>query len=202
MYQQTRLQTQQTQMDCYDVYVHELLMNTNLKINSIFTQKKNIVNKICSLIKKIRAKSYWFDSFIDNILMQDDEYLGAVADNREYFSVINFDNIVDEVNKEFNIKLLPLYNIEDISFDNLEKSYLLLLKLYKKEIGKLYRLLYKHEVKINAIESDICYKYEYDSEPDPFTNGVECFDLELKNSYEFVTENIMYRYYMDKIQKS
>ena len=52
MYQQTRLQTQQTQMDCYDVYVHELLMNTNAKIPSIFKEKKNIVNKICCLIKR------------------------------------------------------------------------------------------------------------------------------------------------------
>lgn len=109
--------------------------------------------------------------------MQDTKYLGSVADNCEYFSVINFDNIVNEVNKTLNIQLYPLYNIEDISFDNLEKSYLLLLKLYKKEIGKLYRLLYKHEVIINTIESDICYKYEYNSEPDPFTNGAECFDL-------------------------
>ena len=72
-------------MDCYDVYVHELLMKTNNKVRGNFKEKKIIVNKICSLIKKIRAKSYWFDCFIDNILMQDDEYLGAVADNREYF---------------------------------------------------------------------------------------------------------------------
>jgi hypothetical protein len=73
--------------------------------------------------------------------MQDDEYLGASPDNREYFSVINFDNIVDEVNKEFNIQLLPLYNIEDISFDNLEKSYLLLLQLYKKEMGAILSII-------------------------------------------------------------
>ena len=120
-------------MDCYDVYVHELLMKTNMKLQGNFKEKKNIVNKISCLIKKIRAKSYWFYCFIDNILMQDDEYLGAVADNREYFSVINFDNIVDEVYKAYNIELYPLYNIHDISFDNLEKSYLLLLTLYKKE---------------------------------------------------------------------
>lgn len=199
MYQQTRQQTQQTQMDCYDVYVHELLMKTNAKIRNNFKEKENTLNKICCLIKKIRSKSYWFVCFIDNILMQDDEYLGAAADNKEYFSIIDFDNIVYQVNKELNVELYPLYNIEDISFDNLEKSYLLLLKLYKKEIGKLYRLLYKHEVKINAIEREICYKYEYSSEPDPFTNGAECFDLELKNSYEFVTENTMYQYYMTKI---
>lgn len=186
-------------MDCYDVYVHELLMKTNNKVRGNFKEKKIIVNKICSLIKKIRAKSYWFDCFIDNILMQDDEYLGAVADNREYFSVINFDNIVDEVNKKYNIELLPLYNIEDISFDNLEKSYLLLLKLYKKEIGKLYRLLYKHEAKIDAIEREIIWKYDYPEDPDPFTNGVECFDLELKSAYEFVTEDTLYKYYMGKI---
>ena len=188
-------------MDCYDLYVHELLMKTNMKLQGNFKEKKNIVNKISCLIKKIRAKSYWFYCFIDTILIQDDEYLGAGADNREYFSVINFDNIVDEVNKKYNIELLPLYNIEDISFDNLEKSYLLLLKLYKKEIGKLYRLLYKHEVKINTIESDICYEYEYNSEPDPFTNGAECFDLELKYSYEFIKEDTMYQYYMTKIRK-
>ena len=199
---QTRQQTQKRQMDCYDLYVHELLMKTNTKVPSIFKEKKNIVNKICCLIKDIRSKSYWLFRFIDNILMQDDEYLGAGPDNREYFSVINFDNIVDEVNKEFNIQLLPLYNIEDISFDNLEKSYLLLLQLYKKEMGQFYRLLYKHEVKIEAIERDICYKYEYPEEPDPFTNGAECFDFHLKYAYEFVTEDTLYRYYMDKIQKS
>lgn len=138
---QTRQQTQKRQMDCYDLYVHELLMKTNTKVPSIFKEKKNIVNKICCLIKDIRSKSYWLFRFIDNILMQDDEYLGASPDNREYFSVINFDNIVDEVNKEFNIQLLPLYNIEDISFDNLEKSYLLLLQLYKKEMGAILSII-------------------------------------------------------------
>ncbi len=43
-------------MDCYDLYVHELLMNTNMKIPSIFKEKKNIVNKICCLIRDIRSK--------------------------------------------------------------------------------------------------------------------------------------------------
>lgn len=189
-------------MDCYDVYVHELLMNTNLKINSIFTQKKNIVNKMSCLIKDIRSKHYWLYRFNYDLLMQDNEYIGAGPANCECFSLINFDNIVDEVNKKYNIELLPLYNIEDISFDNLEKSYLLLLKLYKKEMGKFYRLLYKHEVKIEAIEREIILKYEYPEDPDPFTNGAECLDLELKYAYEFVTEDTLYRYYMDKIQKS
>ena len=192
---------QQTQMDCYDVYVHELLMNTNAKIPSIFKEKKNIVNKICCLIKGIRSKAYWLVRFNDDLLMQDNEYIGAGPAICECFSDINFNNIVYEVNKELNIELIPLYNIEDISFDKLEKSYLLLLKLYKKEMGKFYRLLYKHEVKIEAIEREIILKYDYPEDPDPFTNGAECFDLELKNSYEFIKEDTMYQYYMDKIQK-
>ena len=33
-------------MDCYDLYVHELLMKTNTKLQGNFKEKKNIVNKI------------------------------------------------------------------------------------------------------------------------------------------------------------
>ena len=142
-------------MDCYDLYVHELLMNTNAKIPSIFKEKKNIVNKIRCLIKDIRSKSYWLFRFNNIIFIQDDEYIDGGADNHESFSDIDFDNIVYTVNKELNVELYPLYNIEDISFDNLKKSYLLLLQLYKKEMGKFYRLLYKHEAKIDAIEREI-----------------------------------------------
>ena len=130
-------------------------MNTNAKIPSIFKEKKNIVNKICCLIKGIKSKSYWLFRFNDVIFIQNDEYIGDGADNYESFSDIDFDNIVYTVNKELNIELYPLYNIEDISFDNLKKSYLLLLQLYKKEMGKFYRLLYKHEAKIDAIEREI-----------------------------------------------
>ena len=114
-------------MDCYDLYVHELLMNTNAKIPSIFKEKKNIVNKIRCLIKDIRSKSYWLFRFNNIIFIQDDEYIDGGADNHESFSDIDFDNIVYTVNKELNVELYPLYNIEDISFDNLKKSYLLLL---------------------------------------------------------------------------
>lgn len=157
---------------------------------------------MCCLIKDIRAKHYWFYRFNYDFLMQDNEYIGAGPANCECFSLINFNNIIDEVNKEFNIELLPLFNIENISFDNLEKSYLLLLKLYKKEMGKFYRLLYKHEVKIEAIEREIILEFDYPEDPDPFTNGAECLDLELKYAYKFVTEDTFYRYYMDKIQKT
>lgn len=186
-------------MDCYDLYVHELLMKTNTKLQGNFKEKKNIVNKICCLIKDIRSKFYWLFRFNDVIFIQNDEYIGDGADNHESFSDIDFDNIVYTVNKELNIELYPLYNIEDISFDNLKKSYLLLLQLYKKEMGKFYRLLYKHEAKIDAIEREIIWKYDYPEDPDPFTNGAQCFDLELKSAYEFVTEDTLYKYYMSKI---
>ena len=65
-------------------------------------------------------------------------------------------------------------------------------------MGKFYKLLFEHSMIIYDIERDIINQYEYTLEPDPFTNGTECFDLQLKNAYNFVNEDILYNKYKKK----
>ena len=181
-------------MDCFDIYVHELLMNSprNGKIR-VNEKRFDILDKIFDILRKIRNKIYWFQDFKYSII----EY--AYGSINGDFYTIDLDNIKDKVNKTFDIELYSLHNNEGILFDTLQKIYSLLLKLYKKEMGKFYKLLFDHSIIIYDIERDIINEYDYPLEPDPFTNGAECFDFQLENANKFVNEDILYNKYKKKI---
>ena len=181
-------------MDCFDIYVHKLLMNSPINGKIRINEKRfNILDKIFDILRKIKNKIYWFQDFKYSII----EYAyGSI--NSDFYD-IDLDNIKDKIGKKFNIELYSLHNNEEILFDTLEKIYSLLLELYKKEIGKFYKLLFDHSIIIYDIERDIINEYEYPLEPDPFTNGAECFDFQLENAYKFVNEDILYNKYKKKV---
>ena len=191
-------------MDCFDIYVHELLMNSprNGKIR-INEKRFDILDKIFDILRKISDKSYWLHDFEYSII----EYAKTttVIDFNAYcsinndFSTIDLHNIKDKVGKKFNIDLYSLHNNEGILFDTLQNIYSLLLELYKKEMGKFYKLLFDHSIIIYDIERDIINEYDYPLEPDPFTNGAECFDLQLENAYKFINDDILYNNYQKKV---
>lgn len=181
-------------MDCFDIYVHELLMNSPSNGKIIIKEKRfDILDKIFDILRKIKNKIYWFQNFRYYII----EYANGLINSE--FNDIDLDNIKDIVGKKFNIELYSLHNNEEILSDTLQKIYSLLLELYKKEMGKFYKLLFDHSMMIYEIERDIINEYEYPLEPDPFTNGAECFDLQLENAYKFVNEDILYNKYKKKV---
>ena len=181
-------------MDCFDIYVHKLLMNSprNGKIR-INEKRFDILDKIFDILCKIRNKTYWLLDFKYSII----EY--AYGSINSDFYTIDLDNIKDKVGKKFNIDLYSLHNNEEILFDTLEKIYSLLLELYKKEMGRFYKLLFEHSITIYEIERDIINRYDNLLEHEPFTDGAECFDLQLENAYNFVNEDILYNKYKKKV---
>jgi hypothetical protein len=164
--------------------------NEKIRINK---KRFDILDKIFDILRKIRNKIYWLQDFKYSII----EYANGSI-NSEFYT-IDLDNIKDKVNETFDIELYSLHNNEEILFDTLQKIYSLLLELYKKEMGKFYKLLFDHSMIIYDIERDIINEYEYPLEPDPFTNGAEYFDLQLKNAYKFVNEDILYNKYKKKV---
>ena len=79
-------------MDCFDIYVHELLMNSprNGKIR-INEKRFDILDKIFDILRKIRNKIYWFQDFKYSII----EY--AYGSINGDFYTIDLDNIKDKV---------------------------------------------------------------------------------------------------------
>jgi len=90
-------------MDCFDTYVHELLMNSprNGKIK-IHEKRFDILDKIFDILRKIRNKIYWFQDFKYSII----EY--AYGSINSDFYTIDLDNIKDKVNETFDIELYSL----------------------------------------------------------------------------------------------
>lgn len=210
-------------MDCYDVYLHNLVMNTNIKNNTNFyKEKKNLLNKILKILKNIELKKNWIHEFNMFIRSKDNwgyDYFHFVGGEDKY---INFTRILHNVNKYLNIdnnekgfiyelynpdkssSLLNQDNADEILFDKLEKIYYMLIKLYKKEIGKIHRMYnenityileeekeIKRIMKENSIYDDLYNFHSYG------INSIGRYNYK-KNELDFIEKDSFYNYYRSK----
>ena len=210
-------------MDCYDVYVHNLVMSTKIKKHTNFyKEKKNLLNKILKILKTIEFKKKWireFDIYIRKNHNWGYEYFHFSGGEDNY---INFIRILHNVNKYLHIdnnekefiyqlynpdkyfSLLILDNVNEILFDKLEKFYYMLIKLYKKEIGKIHRMYNENIIYIleeeKAIKRIMKENYIYDDLYNLHSYGINSLCIYNCKKYElyFIEKDSFYNYYRSK----
>ena len=214
-------------MDCFDNFVHVLVMNTKIKkYYNFHKEKNNLLKKILKILKNIEFKKNWIREFNMHIRSNDNwgyEYFHWIGGTHKY---IHFIHILHNVNKQLNIvnndnndkefiyelynpnkfsSLLNEDNDNEILFDKLEKIYYMLIKLYKKETGKIYKMYYeniryilekeksiKKTAKLNAIYND---NYCFASYGISANKKINYKNDELK----FVEKDTFHNYYRNKI---
>ena len=211
-------------MDCFDIYLHVLVMNTKIKkYYNFHREKKNLLKKILKILKNIELKKNWIREFNMHIPKKDTwgyEYFHWVGGGNKY---IHFIHILHNVNKQLNIdnndkefiyelynpnkfsSLLNEDNDNEILFDKLEKIYYMLIKLYKKEIGKIYKLYHENITYILEEEKSI----KETAKLNAIYNENYCFasygiSTNKSSSYKndelnFVQEDKLHNYYRNKI---
>lgn len=212
-------------MDCFDIFVHELLMNTKTKIkkhSNFHKEKKILLNKILKILKNIELKKNWVREFNIYIHSKDTwgyDYFHFIGGEDKY---INFTRILHNVNKYLNIDnnekefIYQLYNPDkyssllnqdkhdEILFDKLENIYYMLIKLYKKEIGKIHRMYYENityileeEKSIKEIVKENCIYNDIYNFPLYGINRVCIYNCK-KNELYFIEKDSFYNYYRNK----
>lgn len=210
-------------MECFDIFVHNLVINTNIKKHTNFCkEKKNLLNKILKILKNIELKKNWIHAFNMFIRSKDNwgyDYFHFVGGEDKY---INFTRILHNVNKYLNIdnnekgfiyelynpdkssSLLNQDNADEILFDKLEKIYYMLIKLYKKEIGKIHRMynenityILEEEKEIKRIMKENSIYDDLYNFPSYGINSIGRYNYK-KNELDFIEKDSFYNYYRSK----